>query len=484
MQQLKLTHEDRLAVERELSRRSLADFAKLAWPVLEPATPLRWGWALDAICQHLEAVTQGDIRRLLMNVPPGTMKSLLTGVIFPAWEWGPAGLPSRRFLGTAHKQDLAIRDAMKCRRLIQSRWYQERWPVDLVTDNNAKLRFENTATGFREAMAFTSMTGARGDRVILDDPLSADDANSDAALSAAETTFTEALPTRVNNEQSAIIVIMQRLHERDTSGIILERDLGYTHLCLPMRFEEDRRRITAIGFTDPRAEDGELLFPERFPEAQVAELEKTLGSYATAGQLQQRPVPRGGGMFRRDWFETVPAAPASCRWVRGWDLAATADDNAAWTAGVLIGKASDGRFYIADATRIQGSPAQVERLLVNTAAQDDADRGHVQGSIPQDPGQAGKSQAQYLIRQLAGRNYRASPESGDKVTRAGSFAAQAEAGNVLIVAGPWNREFLDEVTSFPNGKFKDQVDAASRAFGEIVTRRAPESRTGTIAGMY
>lgn len=465
---LALTTADRLAIERELSRRSLADFAKLAWHVLEPSAPLRWGWALDAICQHLEAVTSGEIKRLLMNVPPGTMKSLLTGVIFPAWEWGPAGMPQRRFLGTAHKQDLAIRDAMKCRRLIQSRWYQERWPVELVTDNNAKLRFENTATGFREAMAFTSMTGARGDRVILDDPLSADDANSEAALTAAEVTFTEALPTRVNNEDSAIIVIMQRLHERDTSGVILERDLGYTHLCLPMRFEEERRCSTGIGFTDPRRTDGELLFPERFPEAQVAELEKTLGSYATAGQLQQRPVPRGGGMFRRDWFEVVPAAPAGCRWVRGWDLAATADANAAWTAGVLIGKAPDGRFYVADATRIQGSPAEVERLLVNTAAQDDAERGKVQGSIPQDPGQAGKSQAQYLIRQLAGRSYRASPESGDKVTRADPLASQAEAGNVLIVAGPWNREFLDELTMFPNGKFKDQVDAASRAFAELV----------------
>lgn len=468
MKNLTLTHEDRLAIERELSRRSLADFAKLAWHVLEPSTPLRWGWALDAICQHLEAVTKGEIKRLLMNVPPGTMKSLLTGVIFPAWEWGPAGMPQRRFLGTAHKQDLAIRDAMKCRRLIQSRWYQERWPVELVTDNNAKLRFENTATGFREAMAFTSMTGARGDRVILDDPLSADDANSEAALTAAEVTFTEALPTRVNNEDSAIIVIMQRLHERDTSGVILERDLGYTHLCLPMRFEEERRCSTGIGFTDPRKTDGELLFPERFPEAQVAELEKTLGSYATAGQLQQRPVPRGGGMFRRDWFEVVPAAPAGCRWVRGWDLAATADANAAWTAGVLIGKAADGRFYIADATRIQGSPAEVERLLVNTAAQDDAAYGRVQGSIPQDPGQAGKSQAQYLIRQLAGRSYRATPESGDKVTRADPLASQAEAGNVLIVAGPWNREFLGELTMFPNGKFKDQVDAASRAFAELV----------------
>ena len=458
---LTLTRADVLAVEAELYRRSLADFARAAWHVLEPATPLKWGWALYAICEHLQAVSQGEITRLLMNVPPGTMKSLLTGVIWPAWEWTFA--PQMRFIGTAHKQDLAVRDAMKCRRLIQSGWYQARWPLALASDNNAKLRFENEKTGFREAMAFTSMTGARGDRVILDDPLSADDANSDAALYAAEITFTEALPTRVNNDKSAIVVIMQRLHERDTSGIILDRALGYDHLCLPMRYEVGAAKSTR--FTDPRTTDGELLFPDRFPEKQVADLERTMGSYASAGQLQQRPAPRGGGMFKREWFETVSAAPANCRWVRGWDLAATAKETAAFTAGVLIGKAQDGRFYIADATRIQGSAADVERLIVNTASQDGTG---VKGSIPQDPGQAGKAQSQYLVRQLAGFDYRASPETGDKVTRADPLAAQAEAGNVLIVQGDWNRDFLDELTTFPSGKFKDQVDAATRAFNELL----------------
>lgn len=461
---LTLTKADRLAIDRELARRSLAEFAKMAWRTLEPSTPLKWGWALDAICEHLEAVSRGEITRLLMNVPPGTMKSLLTGVIWPAWEWGPMAMPQKRFIGTAHKQDLAVRDAMKCRRLIQSPWYQARWPTVLTSDQNAKTKFENDKTGFREAMAFTSMTGARGDRVILDDPLSADDANSEAALYAAEITFTEALPTRVNNDKSAIVVIMQRLHERDTSGIILSRGLGYEHLCLPMRYEAGGAKSTR--FTDPRKTDGELLFPERFPEAQVADLEKTMGSYASAGQLQQRPAPRGGGMFKREWFQTVNAAPANCRWVRGWDLAATAKETAAFTAGVLIGKAQDGRFYIADATRIQGSAADVERLIVNTASQDGTG---VKGSIPQDPGQSGKAQSQYLIRQLAGFDYRASPESGDKVTRADPLAAQAEAGNVLIVQGDWNRDFLDELTTFPSGKFKDQVDAATRAFNELLS---------------
>ncbi len=465
MKSLSLTKADVLALERELCRRSLADFAKMAWHVLEPSTPLKWGWALDAICQHLEAVTAGDIRRIVMNVPPGSMKSLLTGVIWPAWEWGPKGKPQTRILGTAHKQDLAVRDAMKCRRLITSKWYQDRWPIALTSDQNAKTKFENDRTGFREAMAFASMTGSRGDRVILDDPLSVDSANSEADLKAAELTFTEALPTRVNNEQSAIVVIMQRLNERDTTGVILNRDLGYVHLCLPMRFEAERRCTTPI-FTDPRQNDGELLFPERFPETAVAELEKTLGSYASAGQLQQRPAPRGGGMFRREWFKVVDAAPTGCKWVRGWDLAATADVSAAWTAGVLIGRAPDGRFYIKDARRIQGSANDVERLLVNTASQDGV---AVRGSIPQDPGQAGKAQSQYLIKQLAGYAYTASPESGDKETRAMPLAAQAEAGNVLIVRGDWNEAFLAEMETFPMGKWKDQVDAATRAFGELAS---------------
>jgi hypothetical protein len=244
-----------LAVEASLYSESLADFAKGCWPVLEPGTALKWGWALDAICEHLEAVTYGQITRLLINVPPGCMKSLLTGVIWPAWEWSihhyaadAYGRQRRvypyrhyRYLGTSHKQPLALRDNLKCRRLITSSWYQDRWPIKLTGDQNAKTKFENDSTGFREAMAFNGMTGSRGDRVLLDDPLSVDQGNSAAELLAAEITFTEALPTRVNSEESAIVVIMQRLAEGDTSGLIISRGLGYTALILPMRYEPERR---------------------------------------------------------------------------------------------------------------------------------------------------------------------------------------------------------------------------------------------------
>lgn len=465
-----LTEHDLIAIERELCRRSFAAFARRAWPVLEPEAKLEWGWPLDAICNHLQALSEGRIwpPRLLINVPPGTMKSLLTSVMWNAWEWGPLNKPQKRFVSTAYKQDLAIRDARKTRNLITSDWYQRLWPIELMKDQNAKSKFENSATGFRDAMSFTGMTGSRGDAVLLDDPLSVDEALSPTELASVERTFREALPTRVNNKNSAIVVIMQRLHERDPSGIIIGDGLPYTKLIIPMRYEADRNTNTEL-FTDPRTVDGELMFPDRFPEETVLELEKTLGSYGTAGQLQQRPAPRGGGMFKRENFQMwTGEIPASARRIRAWDLAATDDPNAAWTVGVKMAMLPDGYTIVEDVRRIQGTAQQVERLLVQTAKAD----GHpVPGSIPQDPGQAGKSQAQYLIRQLAGYSYKATPETGDKETRAQPFASQVEAGNVFLVPGDWNNSYLDELAMFPAGRWADQVDASSRAFNELVLRK-------------
>lgn len=467
---MKLTPELVLEARRAESQ-SLAGFARIAWPILEPATELKWGWALDAICEHLEAVHRGEIKRLLANVPPGSMKSLLTGVIFPAWEWGPMGRPSLRFLGTAHKQDLAVRDNLKCRRLIQSRWFQNTWPITLTGDQNAKTKFENAATGFREAMAFTSMTGARGDRVILDDPHSVDDANSAVKLATDITTFREALPSRVNNDQSAIIIIMQRLNEMDVSAVA--KDLGYDHLCIPMRYEPDRKCVTRIGWEDPRTTEGELMFPERFPEAQVDELERTLGAYATAGQLQQRPAPREGGLFKHGWFQPVGAlTEGNRRTVRAWDLAATAkstSNDPDWSVGARM-SSLDGIFTVEHVKRFRGTPMDVEREILHTAK---LDGEGVTIRLAQDPGAAGKAWAESLVKKLAGYHVRVERPTGDKATRASAFASQAEAGNVrmLLKGDPlsdgWVQPFLDELCLFPASRHDDQVDAASDAFNEL-----------------
>lgn len=454
--------------ERELCAASLSSFARLAWPVLEPATDLKWDWPLDVICEWLESVTKGERRRVLMNVPPGSMKSLLTGVIWPAWEWGPRGMPNKRFLATAHMEKLAIRDNMKCRRLIQSAWFQRLWPLPLTSDQNAKGKFENGATGFREAMAFTSMTGSRGDRVILDDPHSVDDANSPVKLEADILTFREALPSRVNNDQSAIVIIMQRLHERDISAVAA--DLGYDHLIIPMRYECDRHGLTWRG----ERKEGALMFPDRFPEKTVAELERSLGAYATAGQLQQRPAPREGGLFKPSWFVPIGALPSDItRTVRAWDLAATAkttSNNPDWTAGVRMSRTREGVFIIESVRRFRGSPMEVEQSLIGQAAVDGAG---VTVRLAQDPGQAGKAQAETFVKKLAGYPVKVERPTGDKSTRATPLAAQAEAGNVRILvtgdptADAWVQPLLDELALFPAGAHDDQVDAAADALNEL-----------------
>lgn len=459
-------------IERSVCADSLAAFARLAWPILEPATDLKWGWALDAICEHLEAVTKGDLPRLLMNVPPGSMKSLLTGVLWVAWEWGPRGLAHHRFLGTAHKQDLAVRDNLRCRRLIRSPWFQRLWPLPLVNDQDAKTKFENNRTGFREAMAFTSMTGSRGDRVILDDPHSVDDANSPVKLASDIVTFREALPSRVNNDRSAIIIIMQRLHEKDVSAVA--KDLGYEHLMIPMRFEPDRRCATSIGWTDPRQTEGELMFPERFPPAQVNELERTLGAYATAGQLQQRPAPREGGLFKASWFEPISALPHDiARTVRAWDMAATkkaTGNDPDWTAGVRMSRTRSGLFIVEGVNRFRGSPMEVEQAITGQAK---IDGNKVTVRLAQDPGQAGKAQAETMVRKLAGYPVKVERPTGDKATRAAPLAAQAEAGNVrvLVTGEPardaWVQPFIDELCLFPAASHDDQVDAAADALNEL-----------------
>lgn len=298
---------------------SLVAFIRMAWSVVEPGQPYTHGWHIDAICEHLEAITDGHeledgtpYNRLLINVPPGTMKSLITNVFWPAWEWGPCNMPHLRYVCAAHKvENLSARDSRRMRQLITSEWYQARWGdnVKLAKDQNEKLNFVNSVGGFRIATAITSLTGIRGDRVLLDDPHSVDSAASDTQRQTEVTTFLEAIPTRLNDPiRSSIVVIMQRLHEEDVSGIILDKQLGYDHLMLPMEFDPSRAFPTKLGFIDPRTEAGELLFPERFPAEVVARDKRVMGPYATAGQFQQEPTPRGGGVIKREWWRLYEAS--------------------------------------------------------------------------------------------------------------------------------------------------------------------------------
>lgn len=447
---------------------TLMGFVREFWPVLEPNTTFVENWHIDAICQHLEAVTDGQILRLLITVPPGSMKSLLVSVFWQAWEWGPRGLPHLRYLSTAFNDGPVLRDANKFLTLIQSEKFQALWPLRL--ERTALSSMENAARGDRRAVAFGSLTSQRGDRLVIDDPHSTTTAESDVERFKTTRQFREGALNRLNDPQkSAVVVIMQRLHEDDIAGVILKLKMGFVHLMLPMEFEPERRCVTSIGFQDPRSHDGELLDPVRFPRDAYEAFKKNTTAYAIAGQYQQRPAPRDGGIFKRHWFEIVDAVPAGAIRVRGWDLAASITESSAYTSGVKVAL-YQGVYYIEHVIRERESPAGVERMIKNTAISDGV---RIAISIPQDPGQSGKAQVAAYAKLLAGFNVRFSPETGDKEERALPVAAQAEATNVKIVRGDWNENYLDELCSFPSGSFKDQVDATSRAFAQLFNTPGP-----------
>jgi predicted phage terminase large subunit-like protein len=466
-------------------------FVVEAWPHVDP-DPFIDGPHIKVLCSVLERVTRGELTRVLVNIPPRSSKSLLISVLWPAWCWAqppkfypdgkphPLSGPRARFISASYDEGLSTRDNLKMRNLILSPWYRRMFPhVVLDAYQGEKTRYNTTAGGFRQSTSVRGMaTGEGGDALIIDDPNNVKQAESPQVRDETNRWFREVLPSRLNNrDRGAIITVMQRVHERDVAGYILSSGLPYEHVCLPALYEPDHPYVCKY---DWRTEAGQPLWPDRpgFDVAGIEQLALEMGSYAAAGQLQQRPAPRGGGMFKEHWFPTVDAMPAKRVKVRAWDLAATVQKYGTdpdWTVGVLMSRDEAGFFTIEDVIRLRGGPAEVERAIRNTALLDGKD---VRIRLPQDPGQAGKAQAGYLIRTLAGFNARAVPPTGSKETRAGPFAAQAEAGNVRLLRAPWNRIFLDEMTMFPAAAHDDQVDAATDAFNELAS--GPAKRAGSV----
>jgi phage terminase large subunit-like protein len=288
---------------RDRCRNSLVNFVEEAWHILEPRMTFVKGPLVEAICEHLEAVTAGFITRLLINVPPGSAKSLLVSVLWPAWEWGPKGLTSYRYISSSFAESACVRDVRKMRMLVTSDWFQRHWPHVELT-RGGELSFENSLTGTRDGVAFSSLTSRRGDRLILDDPHSVEKAESPNDREKATRRFRESAVNRLNDQaKSAIVVVMQRLHEADISGVIQEFMPDYVQLVLPMEYESGRHCETSIGFSDWRRSEGELLFPLRWGRQEVENLKRDMDKFAWAGQYQQRPAPRGGGIFPYNGWE-------------------------------------------------------------------------------------------------------------------------------------------------------------------------------------
>lgn len=457
---------------RDQAEQCLYEFVHQAWHIVEPDSDFIPGWHIESICRHLEAVATGTIRNLLINLPPGHCKSRVCNVFFPAWVW--ARQPSSRFFHASYAQELATRDSVDCRYIIESDWYRERWGhvVKLVDDQNQKIKFGTTAHGWRMATSIGGRgTGEHPDFIMVDDPHNVRQAESDTEREDCLRWWDSTISSRGLIRGVRKVVIMQRLHVADLSGHILERG-GFDHICLPYRYEPERMKPTTIGWTDPRQTPGEILWPE-VPD-QMKDAFNAFPPRLDAGQLQQRPVPEGGALFHREWFEIVSHLPHGVEVaVRYWDKAATADDGD-YSAGVLM-VSYDGLWYVADVIRGRWSIRERNQIILRTAQLDSANYRQLTIVVEQEGGSGGKESAEFTVRQLAGFHVRVDRVTGAKLLRAQPLADQCEAGNVRLVRGAWNYSFIEELSLFPVGTHDDQVDAAAGAFAWCVRTPAFEA---------
>lgn len=500
-----------LGLNKQLLESSLYEYVKAAWHLVEPSQSFIECWHIKKMCRALEDCyyRRPWSRRVILNVPPGTAKSLIVNVLFPTWVW--AKNARKRFLFASYGSHLSMRDNLRARQILESPWFQERWPLQLAEDQNAKGRYNTADKGWRIATSVNGVgTGEHPDFIIIDDPTSAQEAESETERTNANNWFDRTMSTRLGRNP-IVIIIMQRLHKDDLSGHLLRRG-GWRHIRWPMRFEKCtcpkkdepllHEELCPLHKADPewipdeldeRTEAGELLAPKLFPEEKVKELELNLGAYGSAGQLQQRPSPIGGKVFQREWFKFVDVCPdvALMRLARGWDTAAS-EGKGDSTASIKIGELfeyqvipasnahqkqrrelkSTGTYYLMDPLNEKFGPAGVDALIKSTAISDGktvAQREEKEG------GSAGKTVIDARTKTLAGYNYAGVPISGSKLTRAKPFRAQCEAGNVYLVGSPAKWEaYISELCDFPTGSHDDYVDASSCAFNSVLLEEPPK----------
>ena len=453
--------------EASLCRDSFFDFVQRFWGEIIPEPPV-WNWHIAYLCEELQKMAERVFERrpklydLVINISPGTTKSTICSIMFPAWCWTRD--PTIHIICGSYAFPLGLYLGALSRRVIQSDKYLELFPeIGLIEE--VKSLLTNGAGGQRITTSTGgSITGMHGHLIIVDDPINPKEAVSKTMLRTANDWFDHTLMTRkIDRAVTPTILIMQRLHQSDPSGHMLEKakGKGIRHICLPAVVS---KKVHPEALKEQYL--GGLFDPERLSAKILVEAERELGQYAFAGQFMQDPIPEGGGMFRVDMLRIEGSVSRLTNVVRYWDKAGT-HGGGAYTVGVKMGVDIDKRFVVMDVTRGQWEAAARERIILQTAVMDG--KG-VLVFVEQEPGSGGKESAQATVKNLAGFRVRMDRPTGDKETRADPFAVQVNGGNVTVLNRPWLKDYLEELRFFPLGTHKDQVDASSGAFA-MLTRR-------------
>lgn len=461
------------ALDKVLAEKSLAEFLKQMWRYIDPH-PYVHGWHIDAICEHMQYVINGDIQRILINIPPRHMKSIGISVGLPAWAW--IDHPALQFLYSSYASSLSIRDGIKCRRVIESPLYQARWndKYTMTSDQNTKIRFDNDKGGYRLSTSVDGMTtGEGGDIVVIDDANNVKEAESDVTRNSTNQWFDEVMQTRLNNPQTgAIVVIQQRTHAKDLSGHILSKyGKDYYHLLLPAEYEKSVKCRAFGGWTDPRKNEGDLLWPERFRKQEIDKLKIALGVYAAAGQLQQRPSPRDGGIIPFAKFKryTVPPAKESIlRLSLVFDTASKENELNDFSVCEVWAETSCG-YYLLYIWRKKVAFPELLRTAKSLCLQwcphevviEDKASGIALIQCLRDPKDGVKIPVIGI-----------DPGSFSKVVRMENEATAIEAGLVYIPeTAEWLIDFESECTQFPMGEHDDQIDPMSMYLKRVRERK-------------
>ena len=450
-----------------LLREDLASFIHRCFQTIAPGQAYQPNWHIRAIAYQLERCRAGEIRRLIVTLPPRNLKSISASVAFPAFALGHD--PALRIVCASYSQDLTLRHARDCRTVMQSGWYRALFrKTRLDRRKNTESEFETTARGYRLGTSVGgTLMGRGGNLIILDDPMKPEEAMSVARREAVAQWYDATLSSRLDSKRDdAIILIMQRLHVDDLVGHVLEKE-AWTHLNLPAIAEEPQSVPIADGTVHRRAV-GDVLHPEREPRVVLEALKVTMGSQGYSAQYQQAPVPAEGALVRWAWFRRYAAEPArrgGDRVVQSWDTASKASPTNDWsvcTTWLIHGT----DYYLLDVLRARLEYPDLKRRVVTHARERGAQTVLIEDAS------AGGPLIQELRRNGPLRPIPVRPE-GDKIVRMEAQTATIEAGHVLLPEhASWLDDFQTEVLAFPYGRHDDQVDSLSQFLGWATSRGA------------
>lgn len=447
-----------------LLRTNLASFIEKSFLTVDRSQDYMRNWHIEVIADHLAQCMQGSIKRLIINLPPRSLKSVCASVAFPAWLLGHD--PGRRIVCVSYAEDLANKHARDCRSVIESDWYKTTFPNTRINPRKrTENEFETTRNGYRISTSIGgTLTGRGGNMIIIDDPLKPAEGLSDTKRNAVNQWFDNTLYSRLDNKEiGCIIIVMQRIHLDDLVGYV-QRNEEWTVLNLPavaMQYQSFKLRNGAVI----TREKGDVLNPQLESEATLGKIKANLGSYNFSAQYQQEPIPESGNIINWDWFQSyseIPTATRFSRVIQSWDTAMKAHDGSDYSACITLMEV-DSSYYILDAYRGKLDFPSLKKKVIDYKERFEAD------SIVIEDKNSGTS----LIQQLRSEGIfciEYKPE-GTKADRMVAQSAAIEAGRVhLPKEAPWLDDLQSEIVSFPYGRNDDQVDALSQALHWLTTR--------------